>query len=306
MGAPVKRESNANEVVAESGGFVLFRHEFEDLRAMIRARAGIHLPDHKAGLVASRLARRLRALDLQSFASYAERLQSFGIESETELEQFINALTTNKTSFYRESQHFDVLRDDVLVPIYQQRGVDSRVRIWCSAASTGEEPYTLALTVLEAAGIAAPGRMPRNTLILATDLDTSVLATARRGVYSEEAVEQVPPALATRYLVRGSGEQQGHVRPRREVRSLLSFQQLNLIAPSWPMRGPFDAIFCRNVLIYFDGPTQDEVVRRQASLLAPEGRLFLGHSESMVGTRAGLRGEGHCVFRHRDADEAPR
>ena len=306
MNTPVQRGSGTDEVVAESGGYVLYRHEFEDLRALIRSRAGIHLPDHKATLVASRLARRLRALDLRSYGLYAALLQEYGPTADAELEQFINALTTNKTSFYRERQHFDVLRDEVLIPLYSKRGVGARVRIWCSAASTGEEPYTLALTALEAAGAAAPGRGPSDTLILATDLDTSVLATAKRGVYSEEAVEQVPPALATRYLTRGTGEQEGRVRPRREVRALISFQQLNLIAPKWPMRGPFDAIFCRNVLIYFDAPTQDEVVRRQAALLAPEGRLFLGHSESMLGTRAGLRGAGHCVFLHRDPAQAAR
>jgi len=291
----IHQPSAEREVVAECGELTLFRDEFEALRRLIRARAGIHLPDNKSTLVASRLARRLRALGIASYGAYAELLRDG--EATDECERFINALTTNKTSFYREAPHFEVLRDALLVPRYRAAGADARVRIWCAASSTGEEPYTIALTALEAAGVATPGRVPSGTRILATDLDTTVLAVAERGVYSEEVVGEVPRALTARYFVPGVGTESGQVRIRREVRDLLTFRQLNLIAPRWPMRGPFDAIFCRNVLIYFDAATQLEVVRRLGALLAADGHLFLGHSESMVGTRAGLESVGGCVFR---------
>lgn len=242
--------------------------DFDRIRGLIHAHAGIALNPGKRDMVYSRLARRLRATGIGSFDAYLERLQP---ESE-EWQHFVNALTTNLTSFFREAHHFPVLAERVVAA-----RVQGRVTLWSAACSTGEEAYSMAMTVIDALGSFTPP-----VRILATDLDTQVLERAAHGVYPVERVAGLPEADVRRFFLRGKGAQSGFVRVRPEVRDLVVFRPLNLLGPQWPVRGPFDAIFCRNVLIYFDRPTQYRLLSRLHPLLHPEGLLFLGHSENVA------------------------
>lgn len=261
---------------------------FERLRALLRKETGIALGDNKRTLVQARLSTRLAELGLDSYDAYLRALEGGGVE----LGELINALTTNKTSFYREPHHFDALRERVEAMARASRGAPLRLRVWSAACSTGEEPYTIAMTLLDAL---PPGA--HDVKILASDIDTEVLEKAARGVYSSESVaHDVPQRIAARWVVQGTGAEAGRARIRREARRLITFQQINLIAPSWPFRAKFDLVFCRNALIYFDRPTQDATVRRFVGLLAPGGELVLGHSESLLGFRAGLKPLGKTRF----------
>ena len=242
--------------------------EFETIRALVYQVAGIRLHSGKLGLVRTRLTRRLRELGLADFPGYLSLLTSS--TGEEELPRMVEALTTNKTSFFRESGHFHYI-SDTLAPRWSGEG--GAVRIWSAGCSTGEEPYSLAMLLREPLG----GR----ARILATDISQRVLDQARGGVYSSDRVEAIPPALRQVALV-PSGKEEWAVRPA--VRSAVQFARLNLMDP-WPMRGPFQAIFCRNVMIYFDRPTQERLVGRFAELLAPGGHLFIGHAESLTGLR---------------------
>jgi chemotaxis protein methyltransferase CheR len=242
--------------------------DFERVRAMIYKRAGIALADSKQELVYSRLARRLRATGLTSFAVYLDELESRG--DADEWEAFTNALTTNLTSFFREAHHFPILAEHI-------KKLKDPVSIWCSASSTGEEPYSIAMTLCEVFGTLTP---PAH--IIATDIDTNVLATAQHGVYTSDKLEKLSPERAKRFFLRGKGEQAGMIRVRNELRQMVTFRQLNLLAPDWPVKGPFDVIFCRNVMIYFDKPTQGKILSRFAPLLKPDGLLFAGHSENFL------------------------
>ena len=241
--------------------------EFAQVRELIRARAGISLSEGKRDMVYSRLVRRLRALSLGGFDEYLELLRG---HDGGEWQEFINSLTTNLTSFFREAHHFPVLADH-LRQVYQGRPLT----IWCSAASTGEEPYSLAITACEAFDSLRPP-----VRILATDIDTNVLATAAAGVYPVERIEGLDGTRRKRFFLRGRGEQADRVRVRPELGELIRFRQLNLLAPGWPLKGPLEAIFCRNVMIYFDKATQGVILERFRPLLRPDGLLFAGHSES--------------------------
>lgn len=247
--------------------FIFTTQDFERVRKLIYDHAGIALSPQKEDMVYSRLARRLRIVGLTHFNDYLALLEQ---EDASEWEPFVNALTTNLTSFFREEHHFPLLQE-YLRPHMKK----SSLAIWCSAASTGEEPYSLAITVAELFG-----RIPSNVKILASDLDTQVLDKARLGVYPLERVEKIPEKILQKYFLRGSGAQQGQVRVRPELQAMLTFRQVNLLDASWPMRGPFDVIFCRNVMIYFDKPTQHSILEKFVPLMAPEGLLFAGHSES--------------------------
>jgi chemotaxis protein methyltransferase CheR len=216
--------------------------DFERVRKLIYARAGISLNATKQNMVYSRLSRRLRALDMDSFSAYLDGLEA---GESHEWQEFVNALTTNLTSFFREAHHFPVLHERVAAIGREP------LRIWCAAASTGEEPYSIAMTATEARPVGAP-----RPLILATDIDTNVLATARRGVYREDALKNVSPEQRRRFFLRGRDANAGMVRVRPELSALIEFKPLNLLSPKWPMSEPFDIIFCRNVMIYFDKPTQ--------------------------------------------------
>jgi chemotaxis protein methyltransferase CheR len=242
--------------------------DFRRVRGLIHRHAGISLADSKEEMVYSRLSRRLRALQLVDFNEYLDLLEN---GDPAEWEHFTNALTTNLTSFFRENHHFPILAKHM-------QGIrrDRPLRIWSCAASTGEEPYSLAITMAEAFGTLSPP-----VRILATDLDTKVLATAGAAVYDEERVADMPPAQVHKYFERGSGAHAGKVRVRRELVSLVQFRPLNLLAEDWLTLKPFDAIFCRNVMIYFDKATQLALLRKLAQVLEPDGLLFAGHSESL-------------------------
>jgi len=258
--------------------FVFTDEDFERVRKMIYAHAGISLNKSKFDMVYSRLARRLRATGINNFAQYLKLLES---DNEAEWEAFVNSLTTNLTSFFREAHHFPLLAEHAL----KQR---HPISLWCSASSTGEEPYSMAMTLVDAFGSFTPP-----VSIIATDLDTNVLAKAEAGVYALERVEKLSPDLIKRFFLKGTGAQAGYVKVRPELRALISFRQVNLLDANWPIRGPLDAIFCRNVMIYFDKETQLKILERFAPLLQPDGLLFAGHSESFhnAGHLFSLRGK---------------
>jgi len=270
--------------LAESREFAFARSDFERVRSLIHGRAGISLAPAKRDMVYSRLVRRLRALRLDSFDEYLGRLDD---PAHPEWEAFTNALTTNLTAFFREPHHFEILAEHLRS---QPRG--ATLRLWCSASSTGEEPYSMAMTAIEAFGREDPP-----VRILATDIDTQVLATAERGVYPLERIERMSEARRQRFFRRGNGAMEGYCRITEPLRRLVSFRPLNLLADHWPMRGPFQAIFCRNVMIYFDKPTQHRLLGRLAPLLTPDGLLFAGHSESFFHAADVVSPCGRTVYR---------
>lgn len=266
--------------------FLFTDKDFERVRRLIYDHAGISLAPIKRDMVYSRLARRLRALNIESFTNYLNYLET---SDEQEWELFVNSLTTNLTSFFREAHHFEILTKHLV-------GLKQRpIRIWCSAASTGEEPYTLAITACEAFGTLNPP-----VEIVATDIDTNVLAKAQRGVYPEDRVEKMSPERLRKFFFKGSGKQAGFVKVRPELQKLLSFSQLNLLDARYPVTGPFDVLFCRNVMIYFDKPTQYEILRKFVPLLKPEGLLFAGHSESFLHAADLFRSLGRTVYERSD------
>src|SRR6185312_5174109 len=252
--------------------FVFGDEDFQALRVLVKSLTGIHLSEQKRELVYGRLARRLRALQLRSFAEYRERLT----RDEQEVAELCNAITTNLTSFFREPHHFQYLRDHVLAPLAADPGRGRRLRIWSAGCSTGEEPYSIAMAALEV--LPEPERW--DVKILATDLDSEVLERARRGVYPAERTANISPERLGRFFIerQEAGGLSRQIAPH--VAALVTFKQLNLIH-DLPMRGPLDAIFCRNVVIYFDKETQRELFARIARLQRPGDLLFLGHSESL-------------------------
>jgi chemotaxis protein methyltransferase CheR len=273
----------------EARDFVFTARDFERVRKLIYGKAGIALADSKEEMVYSRLARRLRALRIESFKTYLDGLEAGGTEEEWQ--EFTNALTTNLTSFFREAHHFEALKT-----FLQQQPSGRPVRIWCSAASTGEEPYSLAITACEAYGSLTPP-----VSILATDIDTQVLATAERGVYTLDRVEKLDLARKKKFFLKGTGSTAGQCRAVEPLRKLLTFRQLNLLDARYPMQGPFDAIFCRNVMIYFDKPTQLAILKKMMPLLSREGLFFAGHSESFFHAADVIRSVGRTIYRRADA-----
>ena len=267
---------SSNYVLSLSGAddreFEFSTRDFERVRKMIYARAGIALNPSKQNMVYSRLARRLRALGLASFNDYLDWLEA----NETpEWQQFVNALTTNLTAFFREQHHFPLLAEHL-----KKRSHQAELSVWCSAASTGEEAYSIAMTALDA----LPG-MGSRIKVLASDIDTNVLNTARAGVYDDERIEKLPEASRRIHFMRGRGANAGRVRVKPQIQALLSFKRVNLLDAVWDVKGPFDAIFCRNVMIYFDKETQLRILRKFAPLLKPGGLLFSGHSENLAHAR---------------------
>ena len=241
--------------------------DFERIRKLIYNHAGISLSAAKQNMVYSRLARRLRANGLTSFHEYLNFLECGNPE---EWEAFTNALTTNLTAFFREQHHFPILEKHV-----EKRSNQNKIQLWCSASSTGEEPYSMAMAMVQAFKTFSPP-----VHILATDLDTNVLAKAQLGIYSLDKLETIPKEKLKRFFLRGKGPHAGSARVRPELRNMITFRQLNLLDEGWPIRGPFDAIFCRNVMIYFDKQTQYKILKKFVPLLTPDGLLFAGHSES--------------------------
>jgi len=258
--------------------------DFEKVRALIYARAGISLGPAKRDMVYSRLARRLRALGLTRFSDYLDMLQING--EEEEWEAFTNALTTNLTSFFREAHHFPILAEHLL----KSPGRNSTV--WCCASSTGEEPYSLAITAVEAFGTFNPP-----VSIIATDIDTQVLNKAEAGVYPMERLEKMSPERIRRFFLKGSGGREGYAKVRPELQKLITFKRLNLLDSGWFVRGPIDVIFCRNVMIYFDKQTQAKILRRFAPLMRDDALLFAGHSESLFHVSDVFQLLGRTVYR---------
>jgi chemotaxis protein methyltransferase CheR len=261
---------------------------FQALRTLLHDHSGIALSPGKITMVQSRLAKRLRTMGLESYEAYLEILEDPKAE---EWVHFINALTTNLTSFFREAHHFTRLVD-----LLGAEGPPPRpIRVWSAGCSTGEEPYTLAMTLLRAFGAHHPIE------ILATDLDTAVLGTAARGVYPLARIEGLDKDWCKYAFLRGTGEQEGLIRVRPEIRRPVRFEQVNLLDTTWSLGdAPFHAIFCRNVMIYFDKPTQRRLLQRFAQAMVPRGLLFVGHSESLLDPSLGFESLGQTIYRRRE------
>lgn len=257
-------------------------NDFSRIRKLIYEHAGIALSEAKSDMVYSRIGRRLRAVGHHSFKRYLDQLE--GENSADEWEAFTNALTTNLTSFFREEHHFPILAEHLL-------RIKKPIRIWCSAASTGEEPYSIAMTACEAFGTLQPP-----VEIIATDIDTNVLVTAAGGVYPYERVSKLSDARRKQFFQKGSGVHEGTVRVRQELRKLISFQQLNLLDADWSVDEPVDVIFCRNVMIYFDKPTQSKILSHFVPLMKPHALLFAGHSENFLYVSNAFHLRGKTVY----------
>lgn len=262
--------------------FLLTDHDFSKIRTLIHQRAGIALGAQKRQMVYSRLARRLRELRLKEFSTYLTFLEADPNGDEWQL--FTNALTTNLTAFFREAHHFPVLAEHV-------RRCPQPVTVWCSAASTGEEPYSIAMTLIEVLGNRAGAAS-----VVATDIDTQVLAKGAAGVFTLEQVSKLSPERLKRFFLKGVGAHAGKVRIRPEVAAIVKFEQLNLLDQKWALKAPFDAIFCRNVMIYFDKPTQGKILQRFAPLMKPHGLLFAGHSENFSFVNQTFRLRGQTIY----------
>lgn len=282
MSEPTKRLFPANFALPATPmvrEFEFTNADFDRVRKLIYAQAGISLSSAKQDMVYSRLARRLRATGTKTFTQYLDRLER---GDRDEWERFINSLTTNLTAFFREPHHFPMLAEH----LRKQQGKHP-LRIWCCAASTGEEPYSLAMTCAEtfSSGLDL-------VAIVASDVDTNVLATALKGEYGPDRTDKLSPERLRRFF---SPVADGYS-AKPELRRMITFQRINLLDPSWPVRGPFDAIFCRNVMIYFDKATQYKILSRFAPMLHPEGLLYAGHSESFLHAADIFRSIGKTVY----------
>lgn len=256
------------EAIQSGREYEFSARDFEQVRKLIYERVGISLSDSKQDMVYSRLARRLRATGLRSFKDYLEILKE---DNSEEWEAFVNSLTTNLTSFFREEHHFPLLTEH----IKERRKNHQDIRIWCCAASTGEEPYSIAITVARAFNSLRPP-----VHILATDVDTNVLTTAQQGIYPLERLKGLPKDILKEFFLKGTGRHAGSARVRPELRNMITFRPLNLLESGWPIKGPFDTLFCRNVMIYFDKPTQYKIIKKFTPFMTPDALFFAGHSES--------------------------
>ncbi|PLK71691.1 chemotaxis protein [Rhizobium sp. TH135] len=266
----------SDDEVLASGEYPLTRRDLNEIAAMIYSDAGIALNDSKASLVYSRLSKHIRNLGLSGFRAYCQLVASQ--EGAGERREMLSHLTTNFTRFFRENHHFEHLRDEVLPGLIQRAKSGGRVRIWSAASSDGQEPYSIALTVFQA----FPNVLDYDFKILATDIDPKILAIARQGAYDEQALETVSPAMRKQWFkeVEIAGRRKFQVDER--LKRLITYNELNLMA-QWPFKGKFDVIFCRNVVIYFDEPTQMRIWTRFADLLPIGGHLYIGHSERVSG-----------------------
>jgi chemotaxis protein methyltransferase CheR len=277
------------ETVDEEREFRFTENDFVRLCALVCQHTGIALSPAKRNMVYSRLARRLRQLGLQSFEPYCTLLEE---GDAGELVHFVNAITTNLTAFFREEHHFDALATELLPALIREKDHSRRLRIWSAGCSTGEEPYSIAIVLKET----LPPAGGWDAKILATDLDTDVLQTGQRGIYSAERVHGISPQRLRRWFRKGTGPNAGLVRVVPALQELIVFRQLNLMHP-WPMRYLFDIIFCRNVVIYFDKATQRVLFDRFADLLVAEGSLIIGHSESLFNVTDRFALVGKTIYR---------
>jgi len=273
----------------EPGEISLSDREFSRVKARVYQVAGISLSEAKRTLVVSRLSKIVRSLGLPSFDAYLDYLERGGTAEDGQ--NFVNALTTNLTRFYREDHHFEHLRS-YAGTLLSERPRASRLRIWSAGCSTGQEPYTIAMDLLSV----HPELKRWDFRILATDIDTAVIAKAAKGIYPESELNGLSGERQRLFERPGDGT----IRIPAEARELISFKPLNLISAPWPMKGPFDAIFCRNVAIYFDKPTQGEVFGRLGRMLAPEGFLYIGHSENLGSGGEGFRLVGKTIYQSRE------
>ncbi len=257
----------------EAATFEFSDIEFSKFREIINTHTGIHIGENKRDLVYGRLSRRVRDLGLSSFSDYRKELEK---GSTVELEKFSNLITTNLTSFFREEHHFEYLRTTLFPELIRQRGKDRKIRIWSAGCSSGEEAYSIAMVAQEV----IPNIQSWDFKILASDLDTSMVKHAQQGVYDLDRLSGVSKLRLHRWFQKGSGGNQGKVRVSSEIRSLITFNPLNLMEV-WPMQGIFDVIFCRNVVIYFNPPTQTKLFERFSKQLSDDGTLFIGHSETL-------------------------
>jgi chemotaxis protein methyltransferase CheR len=280
----MKNKSNKlHSVDGHEREFEFTQENFERISELIYEHAGISLKPSKQHMVYSRLARRLRVNGLDTFKDYLALLES---DNEAEWEAFVNSLTTNLTSFFREPHHFPLLAEHM-----EKYKGERPLSLWCAAASTGEEPYSMAMTIVDTFGSFTPP-----VTIVASDVDTSVLAKAQAGIYPAERIEKLPEATVKRFFLKGTGAQSGYVRVRPELRAMVDFRPLNLLGKEWSIKGPLDAIFCRNVMIYFDKETQLRILQRFAPLMRPDGLLFAGHSESFHNATHVFRLRGKTVY----------
>lgn len=275
--------ANPGSAASADAVFEFNDDDFERIRRLIRERVGIALSDSKRQLAYSRVGRRLRVHGFERFCDYLDMIERGDSE---EMEAFVNALTTNLTSFFREPHHFPILAEHVKRLQEKREAV-----LWCSACSTGEEPYSMAMTMVETFNTFEPP-----VRILASDVDTNVLAKAKAGLYPVAGLEKMPPERVRRFFLKGSGSNAGMAKVRPELQAMITFRQFNLLEQRWPVRGPFDAIFCRNVMIYFDKPTQYQILKQFAPLLTSNGLLFAGHSENFHHAADLFRPRGKTVY----------
>jgi chemotaxis protein methyltransferase CheR len=263
--------------------------DFRVLAGIAKARTGITLADSKRNLLYGRLSRRLRALKMSTFSEYRDYLD--GPRGEAELERFINSISTNHTKLFREPHHFDHLRANLALPHAQaiRVGNAGRLRIWSAGCSSGEEPYTIAMVLKRE----IPDSARRDIRILATDIDTDVIARGARGEYPARMIEEIPDGY--RGLVQNKDADV--MTMQQDLRAMIAFRRLNLMDRPWPFKGPFDAIFCRNVMIYFDAQTKAALIERFTQMIRPGGWLYIGHSESLLGSHPGLALIGRTVYR---------
>jgi len=269
--------------------FAFTDKDFLILSKLVNQHTGISLSAGKKELVYSRLTRRLRKLNLRTFKSYCQLLLSNS--NGEELKHFINAITTNLTSFFREQHHFDFFRKTMLPSLASRQSSNPRIRFWSAGCSTGEEPYSLAMCIKES----FTDKFNSDIKILATDLDSSVLEHATRGIYSTEKLKTILPQYHNKWFHKSNSLNAGFVQIKSELQKLIVFRQLNLMH-DWPMKGPFDGIFCRNVIIYFDKPTQKILIDRFANILSDGGYLFLGHSETLFKVTGRFNPVGQTIY----------
>ncbi len=262
--------------------------EFLKFKELIYSEAGIKLSDMKKALVQARLSMRVRTLGLNSYREYYEYLMS---NYDSEKIDFINSITTNKTEFFRENKHFEYIKEIYLPELLSTKA--SNIRFWCAGCSTGEEPYSLAITLFQYFG---KTKFP-DIKILATDIDTNVLEFARNGIYGINQTEKIDPAILKNYFDKGKGEQDGFFKVKDFVKEKISFRRMNLLDQEYPMKKEFDIIFCRNVIIYFDKETQKELFKKYYKYLASWGRLFIGHSENIMNVTNLFSLVGNTIYR---------
>jgi len=278
----------SNDRIVADGEFHFSATDFDTIAGILLSEVGISLSENKVNLVYSRLAKRLRALRLTTFRDYCELVTS--PEGEKERGEMIAALTTNVTRFFREPHHFDHLKSEILPSALQIARKGGRVRLWSAACSSGQEPYSMAMTVLSL----MPEAARHDIKILATDIDPNMIAFGQAGIYQASALDSIPAALRSRWFVNLGG---GTMQAGEELRALVSFRKLNLIG-NWPMHGRFHAVFCRNVVIYFNQETQARIWERITPLLEPTAALYIGHSERVTGPAERLlKSDGITTYR---------